>query len=113
MSFPAYESFGRDIEIGYARWRVYTYLVHRLPLSHAEPRVVKVWFVAEQIPLARRHVIKALDWLTRRGYVVEHGRASRGERMLSLAWAVGDRGDEGPKGYSSAEHSSGDPVASS
>ncbi len=42
MSFPAYESFGKDIQLGFARWRVYMHLVHGPVLNFVTPTDVKV-----------------------------------------------------------------------
>ncbi len=88
MPFPAYQAIGRDIGLGYASWRVYMHLVNDGVLNHTTPVTVKLSGLAIAIPMSRRKVREAVDWLTERGYVIEHSRDEHGMRSLSLAWAL-------------------------
>lgn len=93
MSCPAYEQLGKDIRLGYASWRCYMRLAigseHEPPiLNFVTPVEVKVWYLAQTIPLSPRKVRSSLDWLVRMGYLVEHGRDARGVRSLSLAFSA-------------------------
>lgn len=88
LSFPAYEQIGRDVQLGYARWRVYMHLVNDGVLSLHRPTEVKVSGVCASLKMSRRKVTDALDWLTERGYLMEHTRQSRRVRVLTLEWAV-------------------------
>lgn len=61
----------------------------RPPTLHfTEPREKKIWTLAAELHMSPRKVRDALDWLTARGFLVEHGRDSRGVRRLSIAYAV-------------------------
>lgn len=91
MSFPAYQAIGKDIGLGFASWKVYMHFVNDGVLNHTRPVDVKLTALASTIPLSRRKVREAVDWLTERGYVVEHGRDAHGVRSLSLAWALETR----------------------
>lgn len=86
--FPAYEAFGRDIGIGFARWRVYMHLVNGGIVNHVRPVEVKVSGLSSTLKMSRRKVTEALDWLIWRGYVIEHGRHERRVRVITLAWAL-------------------------
>jgi hypothetical protein len=90
VSFPAYDAIGKDLGLGFSSWRVFMFLVNEPVLNHVTPVEVKVWFVAEQLHMGRRHVSHALDWLVQRGYLVQHAKDGRGVRTLSLAWAIPD-----------------------
>lgn len=106
MSFPAYETLSRDIDLGFARWKVYMRLVHGGVLNHATPAEVKAESLAEgivwrnrrgrSVRLSPRKVRDALDWLVDRGYLVEHGRDPRGVRLLTLCWAMADVASKPP-----------------
>lgn len=92
MSFPAYRALGRDIQLGFSHWRVYMHLVHAPILNHVTP----VWVKSSALeipgrgerPLTRGVVAKSLDWLVRRGYVVQYARDAHGVRSLALAFEV-------------------------
>lgn len=88
VSFPAYEVFGKDIQLGFARWRVYMHLVHGPVLNFVTPTEVKVAGLAVTLKMSPRKVIDALDWLAQRGYIVEQGRHERRVRSLTLAWTL-------------------------
>jgi hypothetical protein len=89
MSFPAYEAIGKDIGLGFARWRVYMHLVHAPILNHRRPVEVKVSFLATALKMSPRKVIDALEWLTAEGYLIEEAhRGERRVRALTLAWEI-------------------------
>lgn len=87
MSYPAYQDFGKHIKAGYAVWRVYMALQPPCLTFHA-PKDIKAVWLARELKMGRRHVIKALNWLVEHGYVVQHGRGLHGVRSLTLAYAV-------------------------
>jgi len=83
--YPAYEQLALEIGRGFARWRVYMHL--KPPRLHfTQPREVKVWAVASELQMSPRKVRDALDWLTERGFLAEHGRDSRGVRRLTVEY---------------------------
>lgn len=86
MTFPAYRDITKDIELGYARWRVYMFLVHEPILNHTQAIEVKVIAVAHALHMSNRKAIDALDWLVKRGYLIQHARDGRRTRSLSIAW---------------------------
>ena len=88
--YPAYSAFAKDVDIGFARWRVYMALQPPV-LDFMRPVDIKIGALARSIPLHRDKVRDALNWLTKAGYIVEHGRNSRGVRQLTIAYAVTDR----------------------
>lgn len=90
MSYPAYQQFGKEIRRGYSVWRVYMALQPPLLAFHV-PKDVKAVWLAGELKMGRRHVIKALDWLVEHGYLIQHGRGLHGVRSLSLAYAVAER----------------------
>lgn len=87
MSYPAFTSFFADPERTTARICVYMALQPPF-LSHAKPHDVKISVAQSRARVSTRSVIDALAWLERRGYVVVHGRDSRGTPSISLAWAL-------------------------
>jgi hypothetical protein len=89
MSFPAFAAFFNDPERTTARVCVWMALQPPF-LSHAEPRSVKVITVRHRARVSTGTVVDALAWMERKGYVVVHGRDGRGNRSLSLAWALPD-----------------------
>lgn len=88
MSFPAYEAIGKDIGLGFARWRVYMHMVHEPVLNHRRPTDVKVSYLATALKMSPRKVIDALEWLVASGYVIEESRGEHKVRALTLAWEV-------------------------
>jgi hypothetical protein len=86
--FPAYASIGRDVQLGYARWRVYMHLVHAPVLNHVCPVDVKVDGVAHSLTMSRRKVRDSLNWLVARGYLTQHARDAHGVRSLTLTWEM-------------------------
>ncbi len=91
MSFPAYEAIGKDIGLGFARWRVYMHLVHAPILNHRKPTDVKVSYLSTALRMSPRKVIDALEWLVQSGYVIEDARGEHKVRSLTLAWEVAQR----------------------
>lgn len=91
MSYPAYEQFGRQIGRGYAIWRVYVALQPPTLAFHA-PKDIKAVWLAGELKMGRRHVIKALNWLVLNGYLIQHGKDAHGVRSLSLAYAIEHKG---------------------
>lgn len=87
MSYPAYEAFARDVDVTYARWRVYMALRPPfLSLDPRKPREVKLDVVHRIAHVSRGEASKALGWLIIRGYIVLHGRDARGMPSLSMAY---------------------------
>jgi DNA-binding IclR family transcriptional regulator len=62
--------------------RVLTYLHGVLELG--EDRVVKTWYVAQEIGMARHHVGRALKQLVEFGYLREGQRQEHGVRRFRL-----------------------------
>lgn len=87
MSYPAFASFGKEIRRGYAVWRVYMALQPPC-LSFHKPKDVKAVWLAGELQMGRRHVIRALNELVAAGYLIEHTRDAHGVRSLSLAFAL-------------------------
>lgn len=87
MSFPAYDSFGKEIGRGFAVWRVYMAL-QPPTLDFVKPKDVKVISLANHLRMGRRHVSAAILWLIEHGYVVEHSRDAKRVRSLTLAYAL-------------------------
>lgn len=86
--YPAYHEIANDVELKFARWKVFMHLVHAPVLNHVKPVRVKAWVLAKAIPMHRDKVNDALDWLVRRGYLLQHERDRRGVRTLTLAWTT-------------------------
>lgn len=94
MSFPAYKQLddsinattGKNIRRGFARWRVYRYLVK--VLNFKRPVEVKAHAVASYLHMSPRNVIEALDWLAENRYLEEHGRGERRVRSLTLEYDI-------------------------
>lgn len=63
--------------------RVYCRLL-REPTILYEPAEVITWKMGHRLKVSRERVGMALDLLVRRGYVVEHGRASRRVRRVTI-----------------------------
>lgn len=87
VSYPALEDFGRDIRVGFARWKVYMNL-QPPTLNHRTPIEVKVWALAERLHMGKRHVISALNWLVAEGYLIECERGDRHVRRLMLEYEM-------------------------
>lgn len=91
MSFPAYDQLAADIELGHMTWRVYMHL-QRNVLNHVTPVEVKSWLLCDTLHLRPASIVLALNWLSDRGYIVEHERGARGVRRFTLAWSVTPKG---------------------
>lgn len=50
-----------------------------------EARPIKAWVLAEALGMEKETVLKALNLLVDRGYVVEHGRSANNVRVFSVA----------------------------
>lgn len=87
MSYPAYEAFGKEIGPGYATWRVYMAL-QPPKLDFAVPKDIKTAALAQELRMGRQHVRNAITRLIALGYLIEHGRDTRGVRSLRLAYAL-------------------------
>ncbi len=87
MSFPAFEAFAADTAVRHITFRVYMHL-QRACLNHHTPQEVKSLSLAETLKLRPASIISALNWLTSRGYLVEHPRGSRNVRSFTLAWSI-------------------------
>ncbi len=87
MTFPAYVAFSADPRVRRVPWRVYM-LLQRERLNFITPVEVKATEVALTARIRPASVTSALNWLTRRGYLIEHGRGTRNERLLTLAWSL-------------------------
>lgn len=49
-----------------------------------EPREVKAWHLAERVGMRKQTVLRALDLLISRGYLLDHGRGDNNVRRLSI-----------------------------
>ena len=89
MSYPALDDFAADPGMTPSRFRVYWYLRHGV-LDFVDARAVKIWYIAQCLHMAPRHVMQALDWLVAERYLIDGGRAPGGRfgvRRLRLAYA--------------------------
>lgn len=86
-TFPAYTSIGKEIGLGFARWKVYMALQPPV-LDFFAPTSIKTSWVEDQANVGHRQATDALAWLVERGYLVEHGRDARGTRSLTMAFAI-------------------------
>lgn len=109
MSNPAEDALCADPELTPSRWRVYWVL--RYPfLNFKTPRDVKIDVLTEALryrartdvaerrgrTMGPRHIIAALDWLVRRGYLIERGRDARRVRSLMLEYEAPVQSAEPP-----------------
>ena len=62
--------------------------LQRKVLTHNQPTAVKNVTLSETLHLRPASVVKALNTLVSRGYLLEHDRGERGARSFSLAWTV-------------------------
>lgn len=90
MTFPALDAFAADRGVRRLTFRIYMYL-QRDVLDLTEPRVVRVRNTAQYLRIGKSGVTRSLNWLVERGYLIEHPRESRGERVFTLAWTRGAR----------------------
>lgn len=74
--YPAYEAFGKDIRVGFARWKVYM-AIQPPVLSFGKPREIKVEVVRRMARTSTRATIAALNWLEQAGYIEVHRRRPR------------------------------------
>ena len=87
MSFPALTTFFDDPERNYARWAVYMALQPPV-LDFVTPREKKLEVVRHRARIGRRATIEALQWLTRRGYLLDHGHAPNSPRRYTIVYAL-------------------------
>jgi hypothetical protein len=87
MSYPAYDAFGKDIRVGFARWRVYMALQPPF-LAHDIPTDIKVEVVRHAARTGTRATVAALAWLEEAGYIKVHSRDARGTRRVTLAYTA-------------------------
>jgi DNA-binding IclR family transcriptional regulator len=85
VSYPAYQQIGKEIGLGFARWKVYMAL-QPPTLNFRKPTEIKLVWLADHAHLSRQKAREALDWLVEKRYVIEEGRDNRGVRSLTLAW---------------------------
>lgn len=50
-----------------------------------EPRPIKAWVLAEALEMEKETVLKGLNLLVERGYLVEHARSANNVRVFSVA----------------------------
>ncbi len=87
MSYPAFTSFFAESDRTPARIAVWMALQPPF-LSFTLPRPVKISVLRTRAGCSKQTAIDTLHWLEQRGYVVAHGRSTRGTVSLSLAWAL-------------------------
>lgn len=87
MTFPAWFDLNRDREIAKkpAAQRVYAHLIETYPRIFFDPIDAKAWLIADELGLERETVGQALAVLCDRGYLLEHGRAPRNIRRVTIA----------------------------
>lgn len=87
MTFPAWFDLHRDrvITNSPSTIRVYAWLIANYPRIFFEPQDVKAWAIAEDEHMGRDSVNGALDLLTSRGYLLDHGRGQNNVRRLTIA----------------------------
>lgn len=85
MTFPAWFDFARDsVMLRHpATLSVYAHIIER-PKSFHDPQEIKVWWLAETLGFEKETVIKALNLLVERGYLVEHSRAQNNIRRFTV-----------------------------
>ena len=64
--------------------RVYAHLL-RNPMIFMQAQDVKAWAIAKQLKTNKGRVLKALNLLVGRGYVIEHDRGANNVRRVTLA----------------------------
>lgn len=50
-----------------------------------EPQEVKAWLLAERVKMRKQTVLRALDLMVARGFLLDHGRAENNVRRVSIA----------------------------
>lgn len=86
MTYPAWFEFYRDPVIRRHRAACYVYAsLLVLDRIFYEPRAVKAWVLAEALQMEKKTILKALNLLVRRGYLVEHDRTQNGVRQFTIA----------------------------
>lgn len=80
ISYPAYDAFGKDIRVGFARWCVYMRLRPGLRLSMYKP--VRFTALGEMAQLRPAQAFRAMQWLVTNGYVLYNGAGYK------IAWAT-------------------------
>jgi hypothetical protein len=86
VTFPAWFDLHKDriITAKPSAIRVYAHLLEN-PRCQFEIQDVKAWLIADQLGMARDSVNEALDLLTKRGYIIDHGRGQNNVRRLTVA----------------------------
>lgn len=99
MTFPAWRAFYRDpvIRRNHAAAQVYAALLGLGDMIMYEPRAVKAWVLAEAEGLKKETVLRALNLLVARGYVIEHARAPNNVRRFTIATNVSEPDTSSPK----------------
>jgi hypothetical protein len=50
-----------------------------------EPRPIKAWVLAEALEMEKETVLKALNKLVEKGYIIEHARTTNNVRTFTIA----------------------------
>lgn len=84
--FPAWFDFHKDKEINKhpAAGRVYAAILGLENILFV-PRAVKAWVLAEGLGIRKKSVIRSLNLLVQRGYLIEHERDTNNVRRFTVA----------------------------
>lgn len=85
MTFPAWYEFQRDpvIRQNPSAYPIYAELL-QVPRILFEPADVKAWLLAERVKMRKQTVLRILDLMITRGFVLDHGRGDNNVRRLSI-----------------------------
>lgn len=85
VTYPAWFDIHKDPEISRrpTALRVYANLVSRTAIFYV-PQEIKTWKLADDLGADKGEVIAALNLLAKLGYIVEHGRGSKRERIITV-----------------------------
>lgn len=86
MTCPAELTFKRDRALSPSARRLYDFLFTEL--DFVEVRERKAYAMAAEVKIHRESTLKALRELIAAGYLIEHGRGTRGVYRLTLAHSV-------------------------
>lgn len=86
MTFPAWFDFHKDkvIRRHPIAMCLYAHLVN-IPESFFEPQPVKAYVFAEEYNFKKANVLKAMNLLVERGYLIEHAKGMNGVRSFTVA----------------------------